>query len=86
MPRRLSEIMSTPLQGHAALISAFEPILLVTMPGVAEIFKSVIDKITYGTHFKHFTVLHANTANGTHDLLNTGINTRKELEFQPCIV
>jgi len=48
VPRRLSEIQSTPPQGHPALTSAFEPRLVVTMPGVAETFKSVIDEMCHG--------------------------------------
>jgi len=51
-PHRRSEILSTPPQGHPALTSAWEPILVVTVPGVAERFKSVINKIIYGTEFK----------------------------------
>jgi len=39
VPRRLLEIQSTPPHGHPALISALEPILVVTMPGEAETFK-----------------------------------------------
>jgi len=38
----LFEMQSTPPHGHPALISALEPILVVTMPGVAETFKIVI--------------------------------------------
>jgi len=52
VPRRLLEIQSTPLQGDPALNSALEPILVVTMPGVAETFKSVIDEMTHGTDYK----------------------------------
>jgi len=52
VPRHLLEIQSTPTYNHPALISALEPILVVTMPGVAETFKSVIDEMTHGTDFK----------------------------------
>jgi len=52
VPRSLLEIQSTPLQGHPALTSALEPILVVTMPAIAETLKSVSDKMTYGTDFK----------------------------------
>ena len=49
VPHRLLNIKSTPPHRHPALISALEPILVVTMPGVAETFKSVIDKMIHGT-------------------------------------
>jgi len=39
VPRCLLEIQSTPPHGDPALISAIEPIPMVTMPGVAETFK-----------------------------------------------
>jgi len=52
VPRCLLEIQTTPSHGHPALISAPEPILVVTMPGVAETFKTVIDEMTHGTDFK----------------------------------
>jgi hypothetical protein len=37
---------------HSALTAPFELLLVVTMPGVAVTFKSVIDEMTYGTNFK----------------------------------
>jgi hypothetical protein len=52
VPRSLLEIQTTPPDGHPALISANDPILVVTMPGVAETFNSVIDQVTHGTDFK----------------------------------
>jgi hypothetical protein len=52
VPRHLLEIQSTPPQGHPALISALEPILVVTMPGVAETYKSVIDEMTKRNRFQ----------------------------------
>ena len=52
VPRRLLEIQSTPPHRHPALILAHEPILVVTMPGVAETFKTVIEEMTHGTDFK----------------------------------
>jgi len=51
VPHHLAEIQTTPLQGHPALTSALEQILVVTMPRVAKIFKSVIDELIYGTEF-----------------------------------
>jgi len=44
------------------------------MPGVAETFKGVIDKMTYGTDFKLVNLLHAENANLTHEDLNTIID------------
>jgi len=74
VPRRFSDIHSTPLEGHPALTSGFEPILVVTMPGVAEKFKSVIDEMTYGTDFKLTNLVHTEIANLTHEDLNTTID------------
>jgi len=79
VPHSLSEIQSTPPEGHPALTSAFEPILVVTMPTVAETFKSVIDKMTYGTDFKLVNLLHAENPNLTHEDLNT---SNHKLEYR----
>jgi hypothetical protein len=57
-----SEIQSTPLLGHPALTSEFEPTLVVTRPAVAEMFKSVIDEMTCGTNFSLINLLLANHA------------------------
>jgi hypothetical protein len=51
VPRHLLEIQTTPPHMHAAVILGHEPLLVVTMPGVAETFKTVIDEITHGTDF-----------------------------------
>jgi hypothetical protein len=48
--------------------------LVATMPGVAEIFKSVIDKMTYATAFNLINLLHTGNANLTHKDLNTSLN------------
>jgi len=74
VPRRLSEIHSTPPQGHPALTSAFEPILGVTMHGVAETFKSVIDEMTYGTDFILINLFNVENAKLTQQDLNTSID------------
>ena len=71
VPRRLIEIQTTPPQAHPALTSSLEPIRLVTMPRVAEMFESVIDEMTYRTDFKLINLLHAENANLTHEDLNT---------------
>jgi len=73
VPHCLLEILSTPPHGHPALISALEPILVVTMPGVAETFKIVIDEMTHGTNFKLVNLLDAENTNLTHEDLNTSI-------------
>jgi hypothetical protein len=43
------------------------------MPRVAETFKTVLDKITYGTNFKLLNLLAAENANHTHQNPNTCI-------------
>jgi len=74
VPRYLLEIQSTPPHGYPPLISALEPILVVTLPGVAETFKSGIYEMTHGTDFKLVNLLHAKNANLTHENLNTSID------------
>jgi len=74
VPRRLLDILTTPPHGHPALVSAFEPILVVTMPGVAETFKTVIDEMTHGTEFKLVNLLHAENPNLTRENQNTSID------------
>jgi len=74
VPRPLLEIQTTPPHGHPVLISAHEPILAVTMPGVAETFKTVINEMTHRTDFKLVNLLHAENANLTHKDLNTSID------------
>ena len=73
VPSHLFEIQSTPPHGHPALMSAIQPILVVTLPGVAETFKSVIDQIKHGTNFKLVNLLDAENANLTNEYLNTSI-------------
>jgi len=73
VPHRLLEIQTTPPHGHLAHISAPEPILVVTMPGVAETVMTVIDEMTHGTNFKLVNLLLAENANLTHEDLNSSI-------------
>jgi len=73
LPCLLSEIKSTPLQGHRVLTSAFELILVVTMPRVAKMFKSVIDEMTYGTDCELIHLLHVDNGYLTQEDLNTNI-------------
>jgi hypothetical protein len=47
---------------------------VVTIPGVAETFKSVIDKMTHGTDFKLVNLFLAENANLAYEELNTGID------------
>jgi len=63
VPCHLLEIQTTPLQGHPALTSPLEPILVVTMPEVAKIFNCVIDKMRYVTDSEVLNLLHAVNAN-----------------------
>jgi SNF2 family DNA or RNA helicase len=74
VPRRLLEIQTTPPHGHPALISAHEPILVVTMRGVAETFKTDIDEMIHVTNFKLVNLLHTENANLTHEDLNTSLD------------
>jgi SNF2 family DNA or RNA helicase len=74
VPRHLLEIQTTPPHGHPALIQALEPFLVVTMPGVAETLKTVIDEMTHRTEFKLVNLLHAENTNLTYQYLNTSID------------
>jgi hypothetical protein len=74
VPRRLFEIHTTPPHSHLAHISARDPILVVTMPAVAEIFKNVIYQMTPRTDFKLINLLHSKNAYLAHEDLNTSIN------------
>jgi len=74
VPRRLLEIQSTAPHGHPALISALETIKVVTMHGLAEIFKNVIEEMTYGTDFKLINLLHNENANLNHEKMITSID------------
>jgi hypothetical protein len=73
-PYHLLEIQTTPPHGHPALVSSLESILVVTMPGVAETFKTINHKVKHGTEFKLVNLLHAENANPTQKDLNTSID------------
>jgi len=73
VPYQLLEIQTTPSHRNPALISALEPILVVTMPRVAATFKTVIDKITHWTDFKQVNLLHSENVYLSHKDLNTSI-------------
>jgi len=74
VPHRLIEIQKNPPQGNPVLISALEPIMVVTLPGVAETFMSVIDEMTYATCFKLIFLLHMDIGNLTHNNLTTRLD------------
>jgi len=74
VPRRLMEIRKTPPQGPAALTSALEPILVVTMSGVAATFKRIIHEMTYPTDFQLINLLQTENANLTLKDLNTSLD------------
>lgn len=79
VPYRLSAIQSTPPPGHPVLTLGFEPILVVTILGVAESSKGVIDDMTYGIDFELTNLLHVENVNPTYENLNTSMD---ELENQ----
>jgi hypothetical protein len=68
------EIQTTPPHGHPAFVAALESILAVTMSGVAEIFKTVINEMTHGTEFNLVNFLHTESANLAHEDLNPSID------------
>jgi len=74
VPGHLLEKQTTPPHGEPALISAHEPILVVTMPRVAETFTTIINEMRYGTDFKLVNLLLAENANITQNDLNTSID------------
>jgi len=74
VPCRHMAIQTTPLQGHPVLSSALGPILVVTMPRVAETFKSVIEEMTFATDIKLIVSLPAENVNLTDDDLNTSLD------------
>jgi hypothetical protein len=70
----LIEIQKAPPHGHPAVTSAREPILVVAMPGVAEMFKSVINEMTFATDMKLINLLHTEHVNLTQKDLNTSLD------------
>jgi len=76
-PHHHIEIQTTPPQGHLADTSAPVPILVVSMPGVADTFKTVIKTITYRADITLINMLNVQQANPTHEDLNT---SRDQLE------
>ena len=74
VPCHLIEIQKTQPQGHPALISGLDPTLVVTMPGVAETFKSVIDAMIFATDFELIHLFYAEHTNLTHEDLNNNLD------------
>jgi hypothetical protein len=74
VPRHRLEIQSTPPNGHPALISALEPILIGITTWSGYDLQNVIDEMTHGTHFKLVNLFHATNANLTHEDPNTSID------------
>jgi hypothetical protein len=74
-------MQSNPPLGHPALTSAFEPILVLIMPGGAETFQTVIDDMTYGTNLKLIILMHTENTNLTHEKLNTSIDETENVEI-----
>jgi len=85
MPRHLLEIQTTPPHGPPALVSALQPILVVTMRGVAEIVKTVIDEMIHGIDFELVNLLHTKCANLTHGNLNTSIEEPENWWNMPLV-
>jgi len=72
-PCHLFNIQTTPPPGRQAHVSALVPIGVVTMQGVAETFKTVINEISHGTYFKLVNMVHTENADLTKEDLNTSI-------------
>jgi hypothetical protein len=77
VPHHLLEMQTTPPHGHPALVSAWEPILVVTIPEGAETFKTVIDEMPHGTDFTLVNLLLAINVHVTHNGLNTSIDEQE---------
>jgi len=74
VPCHFGEIQTTPSQGHPVISPALEPILVVTMPGVADTIQSVIEEMIYRTDLKLVNLLNADNDILTWDDPNTSIN------------
>jgi hypothetical protein len=72
--RPLIEIQKTTPQWHPALTSTLEPILVVTIPGVTETFKTVIAEMTDASNLNIINLLRTENANVTHQDLNTSFD------------
>jgi hypothetical protein len=68
------EIQPTPPHRHPTLVSAHEQFLVVIMPSVAEMLKTVINEMTHRTELKLVNLLPDRNANFPHPDLNTSID------------
>jgi len=85
--RRRLEIQTTPLHGHPPLLSAHESILVVTMPGVAETFKTVIHEMTHWNRFESRQLVARQTCEShPRGSEHQYCRARKPLEYPPCVV
>ncbi|KAF8537453.1 hypothetical protein BDD12DRAFT_806924 [Trichophaea hybrida] len=66
----LLEIKTTPPYGHPCLVSAHEPILIVTLPGICEMCQSGIKDMSHNTDFTIIDLLEPNHYNLTNEDLN----------------
>jgi len=74
VPRCHIEFQTSPPQEHPVLTSALELILVVIIPGVAEMFNGVLDEMTHRTDSELINLLHVNRANITNEDLNASID------------
>jgi len=77
VPLRLLIVQLTTLLGHTAHTSALEPIQVVTMPGVVDTLKTVINKMRYGSDFKLVNLLKAEYVNLTNEDPKRSIGKRE---------
>jgi len=67
MQRPPSGIQNAAAVGHPELTPSLKAILVVTMPGVAEAFKCVMDNISYETNFTLVNLLDTRNLNFAHE-------------------
>jgi hypothetical protein len=86
VPHHLLLIQTTPSLSHAALVTALDPILGVTMPRVAETVQTFINGMIHGTNFELVNLLHAESANLTHKDLNNSIDKQQNWWNIPLVL
>jgi len=74
VPHHFIEIQKTPPEAHPVLTFVLDPLLVVTMAGVTEIFKSVINEMTLTTGFKLINLLYVENVILTQEDLNTNLD------------
>jgi hypothetical protein len=85
VPRQQLDIQTTPPHGSPALVSALEPILIVTMPCMPETFNTITDKMRHGTELEWVILLHSNNVNLIQGDLNNDMD-RPENRCNPDFV